>query len=213
VKTNELISMLSLQVDPVDTREVVRNVRIAILVGAAASLLAVVFVLGVRTDLNEMHAQNFVFAKLAFSLSVVILASHYLVKYIRPGGEFRARFALTVLPFLAAMIVAAISLAAAPRAHWESMVFGSYWLECLIAIPTVAILPFVAIMWAVRLAAPTDLLRTGALAGLVAGGVSATAYALHCMDDLLPFVALWYGGTIVLCTIAGAALGPRLLRW
>jgi len=52
VKTNELISMLSSQVDPVDTREVVRNVRIAILVGAAASLLAVVFVLGVRTDLN-----------------------------------------------------------------------------------------------------------------------------------------------------------------
>ncbi|MDU3127832.1 MAG: DUF1109 domain-containing protein, partial [Bradyrhizobium sp.] len=22
-----------------------------------------------------------------------------------------------------------------------------------------------------------------------------------------------YGGTIVLCTLAGAALGPRLLRW
>ncbi|WP_163540637.1 NrsF family protein, partial [Klebsiella pneumoniae] len=68
---------LSSQVDPVDTREVVRNVRIAILVGAAASLLAVVFVLGVRTDLNEMHAQVFLVAKLAFSLSVVILASHY----------------------------------------------------------------------------------------------------------------------------------------
>jgi len=65
----------------------------------------------------------------------------------------------------------------------------------------------------VRQAAPTDLARAGALAGLVAGGVSATAYALHCTDDSLPFVALWYGGTIALCTIAGAALGPRLLRW
>jgi hypothetical protein len=29
----------------------------------------------------------------------------------------------------------------------------------------------------------------------------------------LPFVAVWYGGTIVLCTLAGAALGPQLLRW
>jgi len=29
----------------------------------------------------------------------------------------------------------------------------------------------------------------------------------------LPFVAAWYGGTIVLCTLAGAALGLRLLRW
>jgi hypothetical protein len=33
------------------------------------------------------------------------------------------------------------------------------------------------------------------------------------MDDLLPFIALWYGGTIVLCTVAGAVLGPKLLRW
>ncbi len=123
------------------------------------------------------------------------------------------RFALTVLLFLAAMIIAAISLATAPRSHWETMVFGSYWLECLIAIPTVAVVPFAAIMSAVRRAAPTDLVRTGALAGLVAGGVSATAYALHCMDDLLPFIALWYGGTIVLCTVTGAVLGPKLLRW
>jgi DNA-binding XRE family transcriptional regulator len=29
----------------------------------------------------------------------------------------------------------------------------------------------------------------------------------------LPFVAVWYGGTIALCTLAGARLGPRLLRW
>lgn len=37
--------------------------------------------------------------------------------------------------------------------------------------------------------------------------------ALHCMDDSVPFVALWYGGTIASCTLAGAMLGPRLLRW
>jgi hypothetical protein len=29
----------------------------------------------------------------------------------------------------------------------------------------------------------------------------------------LPFFAVWYCGTILLCTLAGAALGPRLLRW
>lgn len=93
------------------------------------------------------------------------------------------------------------------------MVLGDQWLECLISIPIIAVLPFAVIMWAVRMAAPTNLARTGALAGLVAGGISAIAYALHCTDDSLPFVALWYGGTIVLCTIAGALLGPRLLRW
>ena len=93
------------------------------------------------------------------------------------------------------------------------MIMGDEWLECIVSIPAIAIVPFAVIMWAVRQAAPTDLFRTGALAGLVAGGVSAAAYALHCTDDTMPFVALWYGSTIVMCTLAGAMLGPRLLRW
>jgi len=91
---------------------------------------------------------------------------------------------------------------------------GDRWLQCLVSIPIIATLPFAAIVWAVRrFASPTDLVRAGAFAGLVAGGLSAIGYALHCTDDSLPFVALWYGGTIALCTVAGAMLGPRLLRW
>src|SRR5438094_213013 len=77
----------------------------------------------------------------------------------------------------------------------------------------IAVVPFAITIFAVRRAAPTNLVRAGAVAGLIAGGISAMGYALHCTDDTLPFVAVWYGGTIVLCTLAGAALGPRLLRW
>jgi hypothetical protein len=51
------------------------------------------------------------------------------------------------------------------------------------------------------------------LAGLAAGGISAFVYVLHCTDDSLAFVALWYGLTLALCTAVGALLGPRLLRW
>ena len=86
-------------------------------------------------------------------------------------------------------------------------------LASAVATYAIAIVPFAVIIWALRQTAPTDLVRTGALGGLVAGAVSATAYAFHCVDDSLPFVALWYGGTIALCTLAGATLGPRLLRW
>ncbi len=90
---------------------------------------------------------------------------------------------------------------------------GNGWLECLVSIPIIAVVPFAIVMWAVRMAAPTNLTRTGALAGLVAGSISTVAYALHCTDDSFPFVALWYGRTIILCTLAGGALGPRILRW
>jgi hypothetical protein len=111
------------------------------------------------------------------------------------------------------VVLAAISLLLAPSSHWDKMIVGDQWLECLLSIPIIAIVPFATIIWAVRRAAPTNLVRTGTFVGLVAGGVSAIAYAVHCTDDSLPFVAVWYGGTIVLCTLAGAALGPRLLRW
>ena len=32
-------------------------------------------------------------------------------------------------------------------------------------------------------------------------------------DLMFRWFPLWYCGTIVLCTVAGALLGPRLLRW
>src|SRR6267154_36366 len=117
------------------------------------------------------------------------------------------------MPFLVVLFLAAISLGSAPRSHWGRMILGDEWLECLLSIPIIAIVPFAVSIWAVRKGAPTNLVRAGAFAGLIAGGVSAIGYALHCTDDSLPFISVWYGGTIVLCTLAGAALGPRLLRW
>jgi hypothetical protein len=129
------------------------------------------------------------------------------------GGERRISSISMVAPFAVIILLAVISLGLGPRSHWDKMVTGGEWLECLVSIPVIAIVPFAIAIWAVRRAAPTNLARTGAFAGLVAGGVSAMAYALHCTDDSLPFVAVWYGGTIVLCTLAGAVLGPRLLRW
>ena len=51
------------------------------------------------------------------------------------------------------------------------------------------------------------------MAGLVAGAIGAAAYAFHCPDDSLPFVALWYGTAIAFCAAVGAILGPRVLRW
>jgi hypothetical protein len=213
MKTDDLISMLSTNVERVDRGQVVRNVSFAILVGTAAALVAMLFAHGVRTDLSKVSTLTYLPLKLVFTMGTLVLTSIALTKLARPGGEQRTPVALVALPFLMIMLLAAISLAAAPSSHWKEMIVGDQWLECLLSIPIIAIVPFAVIIWALRQTAPTDLVRTGALGGLVAGAVSATAYAFHCVDDSLPFVALWYGGTIAVCTLAGALLGPRLLRW
>jgi hypothetical protein len=60
------------------------------------------------------------------------------------------------------------------------------------------IIPFALLIWALHKGAPPHLKRTGAIAGVVAGASGATAYAFHCPDDSLPFVALcaWSGGRL-----------------
>jgi len=94
----------------------------------------------------------------------------------------------------------------------EKMIVGDQWLECLLSIPVIAIVRSPPSSGPAPDGA-TDLTRTGALGRLVAGGLSATAYAFHCMDDSLPFVALWYGGPSPCAPWPVRRSDPRLLRW
>ena len=213
MKTDELIAALSMNVEPVDRRLVNRSVGAALAIGTVVSIGITLIVLGFRADLTSSRAVVFLFLKLVFAIGTVYAASVYLARLARPGGERRVVLGLAALPFAAILLLAGISLGQAPSSHWHKMVMGGEWLECIISIPIIAVVPFAVVIWAVRKAAPTNLVRTGAFSGLLAGGVSAIGYALHCTDDSLPFVALWYGGTILLCTLTGAMLGPRLLRW
>jgi hypothetical protein len=213
MKTDDLVALLSTNPEPVDRSLVVRTLHVALAAGTVVALGITLVGLGVRADMMTARALIFLLLKLAFTVGIVGVASVYLTRLARPGGERRTSSISAAMPFVAIVLLAAISLGLAPSSHWNKMVMGNEWLECILSIPIIAIVPFAAAIWAVRRAAPTNLARAGAFAGLVAGGVSAMAYALHCTDDSLPFVAVWYGGTIVLCTLAGAAWGPRLLRW
>jgi hypothetical protein len=213
MKTDDLVVLLSTNLEPTDRNAVGRTLLAALAAGIAVALGITFLGLGVRSDLTTTRALVFLAVKLAFAIGIVGLAVVYLMRLVRPGGERKTSSLLVAVPFLVVAFLAAISLGSAPRAHWDRMIMGDEWLECLLSIPIIAIVPFAVSIWAVRMGAPTNLMRAGALAGLIAGGVSAMAYALHCTDDSLPFIAIWYGGPIVLCTLAGAALGPRLLRW
>ena len=45
------------------------------------------------------------------------------------------------------MLLAAVNLAAAPRSHWAGLILGDQWLECLVSIPVIAVVPFAVIVW------------------------------------------------------------------
>lgn len=213
MKTAQLIDVLGTNLEPVGRGQLTRTIIIALGVGLIAAATAIVLAFGIRTDLPQPRPTAFLLVKLAFVLAVLVPASSYLLQLAHPGGEYTVRFAVVALPFIVISVLAAINLSLAPNSHWQMVLMGQEWQKCLVSIPLLAVVPFAAIVWAVRRGAPTDLTRAGAVAGLVAGAVGATAYALHGTGDALPYIALWYGGTLALCALAGAVLGPRLLRW
>jgi hypothetical protein len=214
MKTDDLVNILSTNLDAVDWRGVSRRLLAAAAIGAIAALAGMMLLFGPRTDMADIRSWIFLAVKFAFAGTLAAISLAYLVRVARPGGEQGVSLALVVLPFAAALVVLVVTLVSAPPSAWHAMIFGKHWLLCISCIPLNAIFPFAAIIFAMRrFASPTNLARAGALAGLAAGSISAVVYALHCPDDSLAFIALWYGLTIALCTVVGALVGPRLLRW
>jgi hypothetical protein len=213
MKTGQFIDLLSADVQPVRRGTVGKTLILALVIGGAAAFALMLVTVGLRPDLFEGTGSLLLAIKLLFTMSLAAIGTLFLVAASHPGRNARRRLAFTILPFLAiASLGLGAILLATPMSRHE-MVFGQEWLTCLICIPLFAIAPFAALIWALRKAAPTDLRRAGAGAGLVAGALGATAYAFHCPGDSLPFIAIWYGLPIVFWTFLGAILGPRLLRW
>ena len=213
MKTDELINMLSTNVEPVKGGEPRNLLMIALAVGAVAALCLMLAIFGVPADVLGGEYLGLKGVALAFTLGLVGAGASFLTRAARPGEPGRTPLIVIGLLFLALLSAAIATLFLAHPTAWSGMVFGPQWAACLICIPLFAIAPFASLIWTLRKGAPTNLTRTGAIVGLVAGALGAAVFAFHHPGGSIPFIVLWYGGPIVLCTLVGAMLGPRLLRW
>ncbi len=119
---------------------------------------------------------------------------------------------LALAPVLLAVAVAT-ELAALPAGAWGTALLGQNALKCLVVVPGLALAPLAAFLAVARAGAPTRPALTGAVAGLLAAGIGASLYALHCPDDSPLFVATWYSLGAGLTAGIGALAGWKLLRW
>jgi hypothetical protein len=211
MKTEQLINLLSTNVEPVKGGQIRKALAFAIIAGGAAAFCVMLGTVGLRS--GPTFSLNFLAAKLLFTLSLLGMGTLLLARLARPLEGGKKLSTLTFLPFLVIAITGAVALGFEKPMMWGRMLLGMNWVTCLLCIPLFAVVPFAALIWFLRKGAPTDLKRTGAIAGLVAGALGATAYAFHCPDDSIPFIAVWYGAMVASCASVGALLGPRLLRW
>ena len=214
MKTDELISILASGGTAADVHALRRRCVVAIGWGAFATALAMAIVLGVRPDIGDAARLPMFWVKLAFPAVVAALAAIALVRLSRPGVRLGWVSEALAAPVLAVWILAvAVLLDATPGTRRE-LVLGTSWAECLASISVLAVPAFVALLWALKdYAAPTRSALAGAAAGLAAGGIAASVYALHCPEIAAPFIGTWYVIGMLIPTAAGALIGSRLLRW
>lgn len=213
MKTDELILMLASGAEAVEAHALQRRFMIALGWGAFGATLLMAIMLGVRSDLSEAVRLPMFWMKLAFPAALLAGALLATVRLSRPGVRLgRVRAALAV-PVLAMWVLAAVVLLSAAPAERAQLIYGDTWASCPFNVAILSAPAFVALLWALKGFAPTRLALAGAAAGLLAGAMGASVYALHCPEMEPPFLAAWYLLGMLIPAAVGAVLGPRLLRW
>jgi hypothetical protein len=215
MNTDRLIDMLSAELEAVSNGRLGKTLILAIVIGGAIAFALMLVTVGPRPDIQSRVHLEWVAVKLLFALSVIGTGALMLNRSMHPGLEDTTNWTLVFFPFLVALAVALAVLLGEPQA-WRELLRGATTvssMRCLLLIVFFASIPLAVVMYALRQGAPTRLKLSGGIAGIVAGGIGAAAYAFNCASDTIPFIAIWYGAAIVICAVIGSQLGSRVLRW
>lgn len=190
-----------------------RGLAIAVAAGFAVSAVLFWITLGPRPDIAAAATTPRFILKVLLCLGLAAAAVVLVTRLIRPGTPSRGpAIALVMTPILLAGAVA-VELLVVPSTAWLTNLVGSNSLVCITAIPLLALPLLFAGLYAARCGAPISPATTGAVVGVLAGGLAAALYATQCTDDSPLFVATWYSLSIAAVCIAGAVAGRQALRW
>jgi hypothetical protein len=213
MKTDDLVTMLATGAEPVAPAATARRHGVALGWGVLAAMLLMLSLLGVRADLAAAARLPMFWVKLAFPAAVAAAALVAVMRLSRPGVSLGKVSAGLAAPIIAMWLLAAYALIGAAPDQRAALILGKTWYVCPFLIAFLSAPAFGGALWAMRGLAPTRPALAGGAAGLLAGAVATTVYALHCPEMGAPFVAIWYLLGMSMPAAAGALLGPRLLRW
>ena len=213
MKTDDFVSMLATRVAPVDPDISGKRFRLALSAGALGAALVMLGMFGLNPQLRAAALLPMFWVKLVFPAALGVVAVLLAQRLSHPGMRLGAAAKAWAGPVIAMALLALLVWMDAAPSERPNMVYGKTWKVCSRNILIVAAPVFAAVLWAMKGLAPTRLVLAGASAGLLAGAVGTVVYALHCPEIAAPFIFVWYGAGMLLCSAIGAVLGPRVLRW
>ncbi|MAX14123.1 MAG: hypothetical protein CMN59_01250 [Sphingobium sp.] len=213
MNTDDLILRLARDTRPVRRGSVWRRIAIGVAIGGMVAALLTAIGMGMRPDLGVAMQGPAFWIKWGYTLSLSAVALAVTAQLARPDtGRVRGLWLIAV-PVMLLACLGFLELARTPPSAWLTMWLGQSWKTCPWRVLSLSAPIFAGLLWSFRKLAPSRLRAAGAAAGLSAGAFAATVYCLHCPEVSAIFVLTWYSLGILLATLLGALLGPRLLRW
>lgn len=213
MKTEELVTLLATGTEAVDVHVALRRYAVAVASGFLGSVLLMLSLLQVRSDLAEAAMLPLFWLKIGFVASLLAASLFAAFRLSRPGARIDWVPGTIAAPVLVMWAIAVFTLLAVEPLERPALFFGETWASCPFLIALLSVPTFIAVMWAIKGLAPTRPRLAGFAAGLLAGAVAALVYSLHCPEIEAPFVGFWYVLGMLIPAVAGAWLGETLLRW
>lgn len=211
MKTDELIRAMAADTRP--ERSFAQLLPLALLACVVAGVPFFSATMGLRADWPGSMASGPALLKQLFPVVAGLAAFGAAARLTRPEASL-GRWTWALLGAPAIMLVAfAVAAARTPVADWPVAIRGDTAANCFLSVSIIGLLTLACAFAALRRGASVRPRLSGALAGLLAGSVSAALYASFCAEDNPMFWVIWYGGAIATVTAFGVWLGPRQLRW
>jgi hypothetical protein len=183
------------------------------LILAAGVAALIVLLVGIRADIAAMRPLPIVVLRSGTLLLLGLATLKAATAMVRPGiGTAQRGWIWTVAAALLFPLASIIGMIDERRVPVEAMMIDTAR-DCLILSLSGALaIGSVLVLW-LRRGAVVDPARAGWLTGLAAGAFGTLSYSLHCGENSVHYIALWYGAAVGISALAGRLAVPPLIRW
>lgn len=213
MKTDDLINMLASGPDVAAPKVPLQKFAMVVSSGVLLSVILMLTVLGLRPNMSELAMLPAFWIKMAFVVALAVCGWLAVTQLATPGARTKQLPLLIASPILLIWLLAAASMLNATPEQRADLFWGDTWHYCSWLIAVLSLPIFIAILRVMRQMAPTRLRLAGAGAGFAAGAAATLIYSFHCPEIAAPFIGFWYVVGILIPSILGVLIGPRILRW
>jgi hypothetical protein len=213
MRTEDLITSLTDNLQPAQRDPVPRLLGWGALVGLGFALLALLVTAGVRADLAAAIFSWPFWMKWTYAISMALTAYILCERMARPGTRLGWLAVLPLLPLAILAVLAIRTQLMLPESARMATWLGESARMCPFNIAALSIPVFAVLCRTLRRAAPTRLRTAAFTAGLLSGAIAAFVYCLICTESSVAFLTTWYTLGMLLPAVVGAVFGNTLLRW